>query len=402
MGTAVAALLVLAGAAGLPSLRQAGAATRSTRPAGSHPVGAQIPCSTSVAQTSTLANVATHFVSGLQSPFGVAFAPGTHHVIIDALPSGSASNGPSALDEYLTTSSGLLRVRSGSVAADMLVGLAVSPNGRDLVAASGSGAAVLSLARMEQPHTPPSSWLRGTLGSDGQNAIEAVVSPDDSTAFVTLEGSHKMGVFSLKRAERAGFGPSDIVGYVPLGQLPVGMAVSPNGHYLYVTSERASATDRNGTLTTIDLRRAEQDPAHSIISTVWAGCGPVRVVAAGTSVYVTARESDQVLQFSASGLASHPTTALTAHVGVGSAPVGLALVDHDRLLVIADSNRFGLGATSNLAVVSTDGAASLSLLGYVKAGGFPRDMAVSGDGKDLVVSNYGSGQVEDVVVATLP
>jgi hypothetical protein len=29
-------------------------------------------------------------------------------------------------------------------------------------------------------------------------------------------------------------------------------------------------------------------------------------------------------------------------------------------------------------------------------------MAVSGDGKDVIVSNYGSGQVEDVVVATLP
>ena len=67
-----------------------------------------------------------------------------------------------------------------------------------------------------------------------------------------------------------------------------------------------------------------------------------------------------------------------------------------------DSNRFGLGAASNLAVVSTNGASSLTLLGYVKAGCFPRDMAVSGDGKNLVVSNYGSGQIEDVVVATLP
>jgi hypothetical protein len=53
-------------------------------------------------------------------------------------------------------------------------------------------------------------------------------------------------------------------------------------------------------------------------------------------------------------------------------------------------------------VVSTNGATSLGLLGYVKAGRFPRDMAVSGDGADVVVSDYGSGQVEDVVVATLP
>jgi DNA-binding beta-propeller fold protein YncE len=334
-------------------------------------------------------------------PFGIAFVPHSDHVFVDAMPSGSQSDTSSSLDEYTTTSTGLVPVRRGSVAAP-LIGLAVSSNGRDLVAAGGSGATVLSLARMEQAKTPPSSWLRGTLGSDGQGAIEAAVSPDDSTAFVTLEGSHKMAVFTLKRAESAGFGPSDLVGYVPLGQLPVGMAISPNGNYLYVTSETASRTEQEGTLTTIDLRRAEHDPGHSIISTVWAGCGPVRVVASGASVYVTARESDQVLQFSAAGLASHPSTALTAHVEVGAAPVGLALVDNGRLLVAADSNRFGLGAASNLAVVSTNGAASLGLLGYVKAGGFPRDMAVSGDGKNLIVSNYGSGQVEDVVVATLP
>ena len=331
-------------------------------------------------------------------PFGVAFVPHSDHVFVDAMPSNAAST----LVEYTTTPSSLVRTRVGTVSGASLIGLAASPNGRDLVAADGRGAIVLSLARVEQPNTPTSSWVRGTLSSGGQDAIEAAVSPDESTAFVTLESSHEMGVFNLSRAEHSGFGASDLVGYVPLGQLPVGMAISPNGHYLYVTSERASANQQEGTLTTIDLRRAEHDPGHSIISTVWAGCGPVRVVASGASVYVTARESDQVLQFSAAGLASHPATALTAHVEVGAAPVGLALVDDGRLLVVADSNRFGLGAASNLAVVSTNGASSLTLLGYVKAGGFPRDMAVSGDGKNLVVSNYGSGQIEDVVVATLP
>jgi hypothetical protein len=89
-----------------------------------------------------------------------------------------------------------------------------------------------------------------------------------------------------------------------------------------------------------------------------------------------------------------------AQVEVGEALVGVALVDHDRLLVVADSNRFGLGSVANLAVVST-GAAPLTLPGFIRAGEFPRDMAVSRDGKTLIVGNYGSGQVEEVVVATL-
>jgi hypothetical protein len=49
-----------------------------------------------------------------------------------------------------------------------------------------------------------------------------------------------------------------------------------------------------GTLTVINLRRADIDPAGSVVSTVVAGCGPVRVStsADGRVVWVTARVSD--------------------------------------------------------------------------------------------------------------
>src|SRR5271169_4710122 len=80
-----------------------------------------------------------------------------------------------------------------------------------------------------------------------------------------------------------------------------------------------------GTLTLIDLQRAETDPAHSVVATVDAGCQPVRVVAAanGTQVWVTARASDDVLCFAAALLVTDPSHALVAVVRVGEAPVGL-------------------------------------------------------------------------------
>lgn len=94
---------------------------------------------------------------------------------------------------------------------------------------------------------------------------------------------------------------------------------------------------------------------------------------------------------------------MVGRVQVGESPVGLALVDHDNRIVIADSNRFTIGgATSNLAVVSTSHNGALRLLGYVNAGGFPRDMTVSRNGKSLVVSDFDSGDIEEVVVSTLP
>ena len=373
------------------------------------PMGATVACSTVIAPGQMLGHVETHFASGLLTPFGVAFAPDGKHAFVDSLINPSARpSGPnpmrdaSGISEYSISGSGLAAERIGPASDGSLLGMVVSPNGRELVAAGGNGASVFSVSRMEHAGSAPSSWLVGTFRSQGQGAIEAAVSPDGQYVFVSLEDSNQLAVFSLKKAQRSGFGSTDLVGYVPMGVAPVGMAISPNGRYLYATSEAAVDTGTEGTLATIDLRRAEKDPSRSVISTVWAGCGPVRVVATRTSVYVTARESDQLLDFSPPDLVSHPASALIDRVQVGEAPVGLALVDHDKTVVIADSNRFNAnGATSNLAVVAVAGR-SLQLVGYVVAGDFPRDMAVSPDGTTLVISDYGSGDLQEVDVGTLP
>ena len=373
------------------------------------PVGATVACSTAIASAPMLGHVETHFVAGLLTPFGVAFGPDGSHAFVDSAI--NPSTPPSRLtpmrdaggiSEYSVSATGLVSERVGSFPDESLLGMAISPNGRDLVAASGSGASVFSVPRIEQPNSVSSSWLLGSFSSQGQGAIEVAVSPDGDDVFVSLEDSEQLAVFNLKEAERSGFGSSDLVGYVPMGVAPVGMAISPNGRFLYATSEAATETGTEGTLTTIDLRRADEQPSGSVVSTVWAGCSPVRVVATRSSVYVTARESDELLDFSASDLVSHPASALIGRVRVGEAPVGLALANQNKTLVIADSNRFNAnGATSNLAVVAAE-EKSLQLVGFVAAGDFPRDMAVSPNGRTVVVSDYGSGDVEAVDVETLP
>jgi DNA-binding beta-propeller fold protein YncE len=405
-------LYQLAGAVGagavvvLPAVSATGSSASS--PGTRSPVGATVACSTAIAPAPVLGHVETRFASGLLTPFGVAFGPDSNDVFVDSLinPSSSHAGAPltrdaSGISEYSVSRSGLVSQRVGSFADQSLLGMAISPNGRDLVAASGSGASVFSVPRIEQSSSPPSSWLLGSFSSRGQGAIEVVVSPDGHDVFVSLEDSNQLAVFNLQKAESDGFGSSDLVGYVPMGLAPVGMAISPNGRFLYATSEVATESGTQGTLTTIDLRQAEAQPSRSVVSTVWAGCSPVRVVATSSSVYVTARESDELLEFSATDLAAQPAAALIGRVHVGEAPVGLALAHHGTV-VIADSNRFGAnGATSNLAVVAA-AKTSLRLVGYVPAGDFPRDMALSTNGTTIVISNYGSGQVEEVDVDSLP
>jgi len=357
-----------------------------------------------------LPRIQTRFVTGLLEPFGVAIGSNSKQAFVDSLfsPARTASNpmvlrSDSGISVYSVTASGMTHQHVGTFSKGSLVGMALSPSGRILAAANTSGASIFSVPRMERVKSSPSSWLLGSFISKGQGAIETAFSPDNDYVFVTLESSDQMAVFNLKKAESNGFEPSDLIGYVPLGIAPVGMAISPNGRYLYATSEAVTPTGGEGTLSTIDLRRAEHDPSRSVISTVWAGCSPVRAVATRSDVYVTARGSDDLIAFSAADLVSDPTAAMIGQVQVGEAPVGLALVQQDKRIVVADSNRFSVGvAPSNLAVVSTSNDGSLRLLGYVGAGGFPRDMAVSPNGKVLIVSDFDSGDVEEIGVSTLP
>jgi DNA-binding beta-propeller fold protein YncE len=313
------------------------------------------------------------------------------------------------------------------------LGVTITPDGKYLLAADNAGMAVLSVARAE---SGAAGAVLGTLSAPGGSgaaagggpaggAIEVAASPDGRFAFVTLEDSQQAAVFNLGAALSRGFGPADYVGSIPLELAPVGITVSPGGRWLYATSEIAARGTgaaepvagpgapggpggalSAGTLTVIDLRRAETDPAASVVATVDAGCQPVRVTTAadGTQVWVTARASDDLLCFAAARLVGDPKRALVAAVRVGEAPVGLAAVRESSLVLVADSNRFGAsGATSDLDVVNV--AAALAgrpaVVGHVRAGLFPRDMTLAPDGT-LLVSNFDSGQVEAVDVATVP
>jgi len=204
-----------------------------------------------------------------------------------------------------------------------------------------------------------------------------------------------MAVFNLLLALRRRFPASDFVGYVRTGIAPVGMAFAPGGRYLYATSEVAPGS-RHGTLETMDVATVEKDPAAATISTVEAGCQPVRVVATATCVYVTARASDAVLQFSATQLVSDPSAALDASVGVGEAPVGLALLDNGHGLLVADSNRFGKGRRADLALMKLGPGGQPDLSGYLTSGLFPRDIATGPGGVTAYVADYDSSELETV------
>ena len=406
-------------AAALTAVAAVAACSAGTHPAAGHsapPVGATparavapagVPgCSTAAAPAPALARVPTALESAPGSPFGVVVTADGRWSFV-ALPSmasiGVFRIGRSALPALVRQ---VYLYLTGQPLGEVL-----THDGRYLLAADDEdGALVISVGRAQAGQGDAQVGILGT-GTAGSGAIEVAVSPDGRFAFVSLENSASIAVYNLQRALTKGFGAADLVGVIPVGTAPVGLAVSPDGQWLYATSELARAAPASaqsqGTLTVINLRRAETDPAASLVATVAAGCSPVRVItsASGSVVWVTARGSDRVLGFSAARLRTDSAHSMIASVEVGEAPVGLALVDGGRRIVVADSNRFSAsGASSSLAVV--DVAAALAgrpaLLGYLPAGGFPREMALEPDGRTLLVGNFSSGQLEAVDVADLP
>jgi len=391
------------------------------------------PCSGATAAGPALGSAGTSSVQA-GSPFGVAATPDGRWAFAVSSASGSlvvlrlgggSGTGPAPA---------VTKVRSIPLPSAAVAGAAVTPDGKYLLVAEKSGAAVISVARAE---AGAAGAVLGTLSTPSQphgrgespdSAIEVAVSPDSRFAFVTLEYDDEAVVFNLAAAAAHGFGAAGYVGAIPLGQAAVGLAVSPDGRWLYATSEAAvggqlpvgagtpgacpgtvpgtSPGESPGTLSVINLRQAETDPAQSVTATVDAGYQPVRVVTAadGTEVWVTARASDDVLCFAAARLAADPAHALVAVTRVGSEPVGLAAVRGGTLLVVADSNRFGAtGASSDLSVVSVPAALAgrPAVLGNLASGQFPRDMAASPSGT-LLVSDFSSGLVQAIATAALP
>jgi DNA-binding beta-propeller fold protein YncE len=353
-------------------------------------------CSTAPARAPKLPGITTTFVSAPEgSPSGVAVSKDNKYAFV--------AEAYGFLRTYSLASATPTLVSSETVKGPRLVGLALTPDGRYLVGAIGSGAEVFDVSRLERPPPPRTDGLVGTLSSSGTGAAGAVVSPDGHYVFVTLADSNELAVFNLQRALARGFHRSHLVGTVALASTPVGIAISPSGRFLYVTSEGSSATTSNGALTTIDVGKAEHAARHAAVSVVLAGCNPSRVVATASTVYVTARESDALLAFSAKALITHPARALLQELSVGEAPVGLALVNHDGGLVVADSIRSGAKRNaSGLAVVAVDQRGRMALTGSIRSGRSPRDMATSPDGRLLLVTNYASSQLEAVTQAGLP
>jgi serine/threonine-protein kinase len=351
-------------------------------------------CTTQVATAGNMPHVPTQLVATGGQPFDVAVSHGFAFV------SGSG-HGVAVLNASQPVPVPLWKT---PVQQQPPQGEALTPDGRHLVLAGGSGITVFSVSSLEQGAAPPIGSL---LIPGQQHGVEVAITPDGHFALVTFQDSADVGVFNLQQAFTSGFGPADVVGLIPVSQQPIGIALSPDGRYAYVTTLGLKGHPAAvGAVNVIDVAKAETHPASAVVTSVPAGCRPSRLVASadGQQVWVTAGGSNALLGFSAPKLVSDPGHALLARLAVGQLPLGLMMVDHGARIVVADSNRDKQpGAVSNLAVIDVANALARkpALVGYIGSGMTPRQFALV-SGATLLVTNTDSGQLETVDLTHLP
>ena len=285
-------------------------------------------------------------------------------------------------------------------------GVVLTHDQKYLLVAGQSGLTVFRVSALEQRVSTP----LGTLTSPGgRHAVQVAVSPDDKYAFVTLQFSGHVAVFNLRRALKSGFGRADLTGLIRVAARPIGIAASPDGHYIYVASGLATPASASGqgSLTVIDTLRAERAPASSVVRVVKAGCGPSRIAISKDSsdIWVTVGGGNALIAYSAAKLLNDPQHALVARVAVGELPLGLVFFDHGNRLLVADSNRDRrTGRAANVALVNVPNAlrGKPALLGTAGSGAGAGQVALYPGGKTLLVADTGSGQVQVIKVTGLP
>ena len=346
-------------------------------------------------------------------PFGVVPTRDGCWVFVAVNAGGSS---PATGVALLHRSHGELRLERVVELLERPSGMVLTHDRQLLVAAVGDGVLFLDVARMlEGVGDPVVGRIHGGPGS-----IYVNVTPDDALLFVSDEGGATVTVVDLRRARDGGFAADAIVGRIPVGVAPIALPVSPDGRWLYGTSQRAAeswgwpvACKREGSadpqlvgpqgaVVVIDVARARVDPANAVVSRVPAGCSPVRAVLEpeGEVLWVTARNSDALLAFDASRLVAHPSRALLGGVPVGPSPVGVAVFKHGRRVVVANSSRFAPDPLQPQTLTVVDArrleAGAGAVMGTVPAGAFPRELAVSPDGRTLFVANFLSSTIEVV------
>ncbi|MFD0009123.1 beta-propeller fold lactonase family protein [Streptomyces sp. NPDC127178] len=218
----------------------------------------------------------------------------------------------------------------------------------------------------------------------GDEPVGVAVSPNGTRVYVTNSGSNNVSVIDTATNTR--------IGTIPVGDEPVGVAVSPDNSRVYVTNSGSNNVSVINTAT------------NTVIAALTVGNSPqnVAVDPDGTRVYVTNTGSNNV---SVINTTTNPPTVLNP-IPVGNSPWDVAAVASPLGTTVLYVTNSGSGTVS---VIDT----TLGPVATLPVGPQPRGVAVATTpfGFRAYVTNFGSNNVSVIqttagnppaLIATLP
>lgn len=307
-------------------------------------------------------------------------------------------------------------------------------------AIENNGLALYRVADLVACKSPDPTHVRQVLNDDESAAgtLDVTFAADAKLAFAANEygqapGSSlpgNVGVTAIAVDAAGNFTPATKLLHqigTP-GNTLAGVTLSPDGTRLYVTTEVAphgtrvpgsddpilggpprctqqdpSKVTLYGLLSVVDVAAAQAGTGKPILQTIAAGCSPTRIAisADGKTLFMGARGDNRLLTFSTAALeGSNPGGALVGYASTGakgtsgSEPVGAQLFHNDRLLLLANSNRFVTPQQGNARIYDVTVPASPRLVSTFATGLFPRNVTLAADGTTLFLTNYSSNQVQ--------
>lgn len=291
-------------------------------------------------------------------------------------------------------------------------GLALTHNGEILVVAAADRITFYDVGRLTSGSAEP---LLGELRQEGRPTqfFHASLTADDHLLFVSNHAQEEIAVIDFAEARRSGYRRVPVVGTIPVGWGPGSVTLSPDGRYLFVTTQIADDTwgwpkvclppgasagatpsHLRGAVHVVDVARAAVDPSHSTIGIVSAGCDPLQLAVSqdGSRAYVTVRSDSVMLTFDTHRIVSDSAHALIASTRTHAGPNGIVVFDAGRRIAVGNYLRF-TAAVSDTEFVAVIDASSIrnrshAVVNHVQSGGGPIDLSLTPDGRTLLVANY--------------
>ncbi len=249
----------------------------------------------------------------------------------------------------------------------------------------------------------------GTLTANGKSVATGsvpsamILAPSGTALFVANSATNEISAYTVTADGTLTAGATTPTG----GMTPVSMAMDSAGHFLFVANQGLQADPASGTISVFAVKDATLTAVGTPfqVATGSSGTGPagVAVTPDGKFLYVSNQFDSTVSSFSvdASGVLTRGLV-----VPVGTAPSAVTLTPDGGFLYVANSSTVSAFAICNQVVTScndpTDPDGNLTAVtgSPFSAGLGPANMVVAPSGKFLFVVDRLSNQVSEYKIAT--